>query len=118
MSARSVAAAGIVLAGLAIAGPALAATPLKGAVGPGFTITLQKGGAAVKTLAPGRYTITVSDRAAIHDFFLIGPGVDKVITSVPFQGTRKVTVKLVAGKYTYQCDPHAAAGMKGTFKVS
>jgi plastocyanin len=25
---------------------------------------------------------------------------------------------LKKGTYTYQCDPHAASGMKGTFKVS
>jgi plastocyanin len=29
-----------------------------------------------------------------------------------------VTVTLKKGKYTYQCDPHAAGGMKGTFTVS
>jgi plastocyanin len=27
-------------------------------------------------------------------------------------------VKLKPGKYTYQCDPHASAGMKGTFRVT
>jgi plastocyanin len=122
MSARTaIAASGLVLAGLALTGPALAghaATPLKGSVGPGFTITLKKGNAAVKTLKPGSYAITVADKAAVHDFHLIGPGVDKVITSVAFQGTKTVTVTLKAGKYTFQCDPHAAAGMKGTFKVA
>jgi plastocyanin len=29
-----------------------------------------------------------------------------------------VTVMLKKGTYTYQCDPHAASGMKATFKVS
>jgi plastocyanin len=121
MSARTIVVSGIALAGLALAGPALAApaaTPLKGTVGPGFTITLKKGTAAVKTLKPGSYTITVSDKAAVHDFHLFGPGVNKVITSVPFQGTKTVSVKLKAGTYTFQCDPHAASGMKGTFKVT
>jgi plastocyanin len=120
MSARLATASGLVLAALALAGPTLAsaATPLAGSVGPGFTITLKKGTSPVKTLKPGKYTITVADKAAVHDFHLIGPGVNKVITSVPFQGTKTVTVTLKAGKYTFQCDPHAAAGMKGTFKVS
>ena len=66
----------------------------------------------------GTYAITVTDKATIHDFHLIGPGVNKVITTVPFQGKKTVTVTLKKGTYTYQCDPHAGAGMKGTFKVA
>jgi plastocyanin len=107
---------------LALAAPALAAqtasTPLAGSVGPGFTITLKNNtGKAVKTLKPGSYTITVKDQSTSHDFHLFGPGVKNVITTVPFKGTKKVTVTLKAGKYTFQCDPHAASGMKGTFTV-
>jgi plastocyanin len=40
------------------------------------------------------------------------------VTSVPFTGTKTVTVTLKQGKYTYQCDPHAASGMKGSFNVT
>jgi plastocyanin len=29
-----------------------------------------------------------------------------------------VTVTLQKGTYTYQCDPHASQGMKGTFEVT
>jgi len=108
-------------AGLGLAGPALArqaATPLTGSVGPGFTITLAKSGQKVKTLKAGSYKITVSDKSSSHDFHLIGPGVSKVITTVPFMGTKSITVTLKKGSYTYQCDPHAALGMKGSFKVS
>ena len=109
-------------ASLALAVPALAgqtaATPLAGTVGPGFTITLTMNGKAVKSLKHGTYTITVKDKASIHDFDFFGPGVKKVITSVPFVGTKKVTVTLKKGTYTYQCDPHARAGMKATFKVT
>ena len=114
-------AAGLVVAGLALAGPAAAgpaATALTGTVGPGFTITLTKGGAKVTSLKPGSYRITVTDRASVHDFHLFGPGVDKVITSVPYTGRTSVTVVLKQGRYTYQCDPHASRGMKGTFTVS
>ncbi len=122
MSRTTVATAALALASLALAAPALAApvkaTPLAGTVGPGFTITLAKAGKHVTTLKPGSYAITVADKAKIHNFHLIGPGVDKQITSVPFQGTKRVTVKLVKGTYTYQCDPHASGGMKGTFTVS
>jgi plastocyanin len=106
---------------LALAAPALAgqtaATPLAGTVGPGFTITLTKSGKAVKTLKPGSYTITVKDKSSSHNFHIFGPGVKNVVTSVPFVGTKKVTVKLKAGKYTIQCDPHASSGMKSTFTV-
>jgi plastocyanin len=116
-----VASAALAIAGLALAAPTFAeaaATPLTGTVGPGFTITLAKGGKKVTSLTPGSYAIKVTDKATIHDFHLLGPGVNKVITTVPFQGTKSVTVTLKKGTYTYQCDPHAAAGMKGTFKVA
>ena len=110
-------AASLALSGAALAGQT-AATPLAGTVGPGFTIKLSKGGAAVKSLKHGLYKITVADKSAAHDFHLFGPGVKKVITSVPFQGTKSVTVTLTKGTYTYQCDPHAQLGMKATFKVA
>jgi plastocyanin len=108
-------AASLVPAGSALAQPS--PTALTGTVGPGFTIKLVKGGAKVTSLKSGSYRITVSDKAAVHDFHLLGPGLNKVITSVPFKGTKTVTLTLKSGSYTYQCDPHAAAGMKGTFTV-
>lgn len=100
-------------------GSAQAAAPsLFGTVGPGFTISLKDGhGGAVKTLKAGRYTISVRDRASIHDFHLSGPGVDKTITAVGFVGTKSITVTLKKGTYRYQCDPHATF-MHGSFKVS
>ena len=89
-------------ASLALAAPALAgqtaATPLAGTVGPGFTITLAKAGKNVKNLKPGSYTITVKDKSDEHNFHIFGPGVAKVVTSVPFVGTKKVTVTLKKGK--------------------
>jgi plastocyanin len=109
-------------ASLALAAPALAgstaATPLAGTVGPGFTITLAKAGKNVKTLKHGSYVITVKDKSSSHDFHIFGPGVAKVVTSVPFVGTKKITVTLKKGTYTIQCDPHARGGMKSTFKVT
>ena len=105
---------------LALAAPIGAAssvTKLTGTVGPGFTITLKKGTAKVKTLKAGSYKITVQDKSDIHDFHLTGPGVNKVITSVAFKGNKTVTLTLKKGTYKYVCDPHAAA-MKGTFKVT
>jgi plastocyanin len=117
----TVLALGAAAASLAFAAPAIAhptATALTGTDGPGFTITLTEAGKAVKSLKAGSYTITVNDKASVHDFHLLGPGVNKVITTVPFVGKKTVTVKLAKGTYTYQCDPHAASGMKGTFKVA
>ena len=95
-----------------------AAPKLVGTVGPGFTIELKTAaGKDVKTLKAGKYTILVQDKGSIHDFHLVGPGVNKA-TTVPFVGKQTWTVTFKPGKYTYKCDPHGAAGMKGTFKVT
>ncbi|HUY71100.1 MAG TPA: plastocyanin/azurin family copper-binding protein [Gaiellaceae bacterium] len=110
----------IIVIAIALAGTAVgtAATPkLSGVDGPGFTITIKSGGKLVKTLTPGTYTLAVADKSSLHNFHLFGPGVNKK-TTVPFTGVQTWTVKLKAGTYTYQCDIHAAAGMKGTFKVT
>jgi plastocyanin len=93
------------------------ATPLKGTVGPGFTITLKTAaGRNVTTLAPGSYRIRVADRSDIHDFHLRGPGMNRIITGVAFRGTKTVTVRLRPGRYTYVCDPHPTS-MKRSFRV-
>ena len=108
-----------VAAMLVLAAPsgAMGPTKLKGTVGPGFTITLKKGTAKVKTLKAGKYSITVSDKSNIHNFHLKGPGVNKVISATPFVGTKTVTVTLKKGIYRYVCDPHATV-MKGSFRVT
>ena len=108
-----------VAAMLVLAAPstAMGPTKLKGTVGPGFTITLKKGTVKVKTLKAGKYSITVSDKSNIHDFHLKGPGVNKIITTTPFKGTKTVTVKLKKGTYKYVCDPHASL-MTHSFKVT
>ena len=93
------------------------AVTLKGEVGPGFSIEVSKGGEDLKTIKAGTYKIKVEDKGAIHNFHLIGPGVNKR-TTVPFTGDTTWTIKLKPGKYTYQCDAHASQGMKGTFKVT
>jgi plastocyanin len=108
----------LVAAALSVVANAAAATPkLTGEVGPGFSIELKQGSKDVKKLKAGTYTIKVEDKASIHNFHLTGPGVNKS-TSVSFTGETTWKVKLKKGTYTYQCDPHAAAGMKGTFKVT
>ena len=91
---------------------------LQGETGPGFTIEVSQNGKDAETVKAGTYTLEVEDKSAMHNFHLIGPGVDKEVTTVPFQGTKSVTVTLKKGTYTYQCDPHASSGMKGTFDVT
>ena len=105
-------------AALIVSASAFAATPrLTGEVGPSFSIEVKQGSKDVKTLKAGTYLIKVQDKATIHNFHLIGPGVNKS-TTVGFTGEQTWKVKLKPGTYTYQCDPHAAAGMKGSFKVT
>jgi plastocyanin len=110
----SIAAALVVTAGT----PAAAPQALAGTVGPGFTIALTKGGRKVTTLkAHTRYRLVIRDHASIHDFHLRGPGLDRVLTSVPFQGTKSYTLTLAKGTYSFFCDPHASV-MHGSFRVA
>ena len=112
------AAATAALAAALIVVPAWGATAkLSGEVGPGFHIDVEKGGKDVKTVKAGKYKIKVEDKSTFHNFHLIGPGLNKK-TTVSFKGETTWTITLKKGKYTYQCDPHAASGMKGTFRVT
>jgi hypothetical protein len=91
---------------------------LVGTVGTGdaFTISLAgPGGAAVTKLDPGTYTLLVHDNSSLHDFHLLGPGVD-VATDVDGIGDRTFTITLVEGNYTFFCDPHLTT-MRGSFVV-
>jgi plastocyanin len=109
---------GAALAAAAVGTAGTRAVPkLTGEDGPGFTIEVKLAGKDVKTLKAGTYTIVVEDKASIHNFHLIGRGVNKA-TSVAFVGKKTWTVKLKPGSYTYQCDVHAASGMKGKFRVT
>ena len=106
------------LSALALTALGQAATPkLVGTSGPSFSIKVTKGGKLVKTLKHGTYKIVVHDKSSAHNFHLFGPGVNKA-TSVSGVTTKTWTVKLKKGKYTYQCDIHAASGMKGSFRVT
>jgi hypothetical protein len=61
-----------ILATRALASSTSAATnanTLTGAVGPGFTITMNK-----QPVKAGTYVITIHALASIHDFHLTGPG--------------------------------------------
>jgi hypothetical protein len=107
----------LLAAAVVFAGSAPAATKtLSGTVGPGFTISLKYKGKKVSKLTPGRYRIRVSDKSDFHNFHITGPGVNRRITTVDFQGTKSRTFRLKKGTYRYVCDPHSGE-MKGSFKV-
>jgi plastocyanin len=109
--------AGIVLAVAAAGNAATAAsTGIVGEVGPGFTIEVKLNGKDLKTIKAGTYKIKIEDKGSIHNFHLIGNRLNKK-TGVSFVGTQAWRVTFKPGKVTYQCDPHAATGMKGSFKV-
>ena len=111
------AAAAAALAAVAPTSAAPAQT-VTGTVGPGFTIALTKGGHKVTTLkAHTPYRFVIRDRAAIHDFHLRGPGIDRVLTSVDFEGVKAYTITLRKGTYRFSCDPHASF-MHGSFRVA
>ena len=99
-------------------GGASASGTLEGETGPGFEIEVKQNGEDAESLKAGTYTLKVEDKSDQHNFHLIGPGVDQMVTDVGFVGDKTVTVTLKKGTYTYQCDPHASSGMKGTFQVT
>lgn len=98
-------------------GAAAQTATLRGTVGPGFTITLKTArGTVVKKLKAGTYTIRIRDLSPIHNFHLLGPGVNTK-TSVQNTGSATWTVRLKPGVYRYRCDPHLTI-MHGSFAVS
>lgn len=95
-----------------------AGSVLTGTVGEGdaFIITLtDSAGAPVTTLPAGSYEVKVKDASKIHNFHLTGTGVEEK-TTVPEVADVTWNVTLVAGTYTFKCDPHAK--MTGTFTVT
>jgi len=106
-----------VLAVAMVASAQAKSSGLTGEVGPGYSIEVKKAGKDLKTIKAGTYRIKVEDKASIHNFHLKGPGLNKK-TGIGFKGDTTWTIKLKPGRYTYQCDPHAAMGMKGSFKVT
>jgi plastocyanin len=108
--------AAVAVAALGLTAAAQAATALTGTVGPGFTITLTKGGKKVTSLKAGTYVFKIADKSSIHNFHLTGSGVNKT-TSVGGTGSSTWTIKLKPGIYKFVCDPHKTI-MKGSFKVT
>ena len=110
--------AGLALALAASAPAASAPKMVQGSVGPGFTIKLTLAGKKVTKLKKGvPYRFQIRDRSAIHDFHVMGPGVNRVLTGVDFTGTKSIVLKLRKGTYRFVCDPHASF-MHGSFRVA
>jgi len=117
---RAVLGLAVVLAAAAALAEREAATTrraiLDATVGPGFTITFRNAtGGRVRRLKPGVYAIVVNDRSPIHNFHLLGPGVNKA-TSVVATGRIRWTVRLARAIYRFRCDPHRTI-MHGSFAV-
>ena len=110
----------VIAAAVAVTGNGLAASAktVNGTVGPGFTIRLTMNGKQVTKLKAGKpYRFVISDQADIHDFHLSGPGLNRVLTSVEFTGTKSFVLRLKKGSYRFVCDPHSSI-MHGRFLVS
>ena len=90
---------------------------LVGETGPGYTIEVNLNGKNLKTIKAGTYRIVIEDKSPIHNFHLVGKGVNKS-TTVSFTGEKTWRIKLAPGTYTFQCDIHATQGMKGSFRVT
>jgi plastocyanin len=125
MKALSVAAV-VTAAVLALAGAAIgsrSSTPtLKGTVGPGYTVSLTKGGKKVTSLTAGTYKIVVSDKSNFHNSVLerekpSKPKLEKDISGTGFTGTKTVTMTLKPGSWRFYCSVHESQ-MHQDFKVT
>ena len=103
----------------AASGPPQHPNALVGTVGKddAFTISLtDDAGAAIGNLAAGTYTLTVHDDSGIHNFHVMGSGVDDK-TDVQQAQVKTFTLNVKPGTYTFRCDSHPDQ-MKGSFTVT
>lgn len=105
------------LLGMLLPSAMQAATPVKliATVGPGFALSITRGGKTFSRLKAGDYVITVRDRANNHNFRLVGPGVNRA-TGIRQISTLSWRLTLRPGNYRFLCDPHAST-MRGAFAV-
>lgn len=99
--------------------PAPAPKPVKllATVGPKATISLRRAtGAVIKTLKAGSYTITVRDRTKVHNFHLVGKGVNRK-TGKAALGTFTWNVKLSKGVLRFFSD-QSPTKVKGQLTVN
>ncbi len=72
-------------------------------------------GKKITELPAGDYELKVTDNATIHNFRIMGPGVDQK-TDVQGTGDATFDITLKKGTYAYECEPHASS-MRGSFTV-
>ncbi len=108
---------GVALAALVVAGPVTAGSAATKAVtvnvtAKEFSFTLSK-----KSVPHGKVTFKLTNKGKVGHDFAIGGKKTKVIGGGK---TTTLTVTLKKGKLAYKCTVpgHAAAGMKGTLKVT
>jgi hypothetical protein len=94
------------------------ATPkLLATVGPKSTISLKSAsGATLKTVKAGTYSITVRDRSKLHNFHLVGKGVNRK-SGLAATGTLTWKLKLSAGALRFFSDK-APKTVKGSVRVT
>ena len=86
-------------------------------VGPKNTISLKSAsGAALKTVKADTYSITVRDRSKLHNFHLVGKGVNRK-SGLAGMGTLTWKVKLSAGTLRFFSDKSPKT-VKGSVKVT
>ena len=116
----------LVAAALAVAGAAFSSRSsmptLKGVTGPGYSVSLTKGGKKVKTLKAGKYKVVVGDKSSFHDAVLkrekpSKPAMEKHITGVSFTGTKTIVMTLKPGSWRFYCSVHESQ-MHQDFKVT
>lgn len=105
-----------VLTSAALAGGALTAFAAQSTILPtkiavrevNYKILLKK-----HTFKVGKAVFVVHNASnALHEFKIKGPGVSKLIPSIPPGVTKKLRVTLTKGKYVLSCPLHLALGMK------
>jgi hypothetical protein len=95
---------------------------LKGVVGPGYTISLTRGGKPVKTLKAGKYKFVVSDKSSFHNYTVerekpSKPKLESHVTSTGFTGKKTLVITLKPGSWRFYCSLHEAQ-MHHDFKVT
>jgi hypothetical protein len=98
--------------------PAPAQTPkLLATVGPKNTISLRNAsGKAIASVKAGAYSIVVRDRSKLHNFHLVGAGVNRK-SAVGGTGTTTWKLKLAKGLLRFYSDK-APKTIKGSLRVT
>ena len=94
--------------------PKPAPVRLAGSVGPGKRIALTRAGRKFAAMKAGPAVVVVSDKSAVDNFHLIGPGVNRATTKAG-RASLIWRVTLKKGRYVFRSD--ATPALRGTFRV-